>query len=121
MDDWGLISALGARSFVEAKIWILAATGLSRDALHIYVGMTIFIAARLILRGPRRSLWALALVCAAASGGELLDHLHERSQAMPCNIAGHIWDLWNSAFWPVILAMLEKHLAPPKQGQSDEV
>lgn len=107
MGDGWLTGALGAQSFGDMKIWIVAATGLSRDALHIYCGMTIFITARLVLRGPRGRLWALALVFAAALGGEALDHLYEVSRAMRCDRSGHMHDLWNTAFWPLILAVLE--------------
>lgn len=107
MGDGWLAWALSAHSFGDVKIWILAASGLSRDALHIYFGLAIFVAARLLLRGPQSSLWALALVFAAALGGEALDHLYELSRPMRCDRSGHIQDLWNTGFWPLVLALLE--------------
>lgn len=118
-----LMTGLGAHSFGDMKIWIVAITGLSRDALHIHVGMGLYLAARLLLRGSGHSAWALALVLTVALTAEVLDHIYEMSRMMRCDLADHLQDLVNTSLWPVILTVIEnragkqQHLAPPKQGQ----
>jgi hypothetical protein len=55
------------------KLAIVAATGLSKDALHIYVGLAVFLAAAIVLRKPLRSNVAWLVVVGVAIAGELLD------------------------------------------------
>lgn len=110
-----LTTAIGPNSFGDAKLVIVSFTGLSRDALHIYVGMAIYLAALLMLRGPRRHLGALALVAIAALGGELLDHWYELTRPKNCSIADHGYDLWNTLFWPLMLTIIRPYLAPRRR------
>lgn len=98
----------GAHSFGDMKIYLVEASGLTRDALHIYVGLAIYLALRTVLRRWPAARWAaLAVVVAAALGGEVLDHWHELSKAWPCNRPEHLHDLWNSALAPAIFALSE--------------
>src|SRR3546814_12077449 len=62
-----------ASLFEENKMWLVTASGLDKDALHIYFGLALFLAARLIWRRAGGWLSAWGAVLAMACGGEWLD------------------------------------------------
>ena len=51
------------------KLAIVSATGLSKDALHIYVGITVFLVAGLALRKYMNTFFPVAAVVAVACIG----------------------------------------------------
>lgn len=55
------------------KLAIVAATGFSKDALHIYVGLAVFFSTAVVLRKPLRSIVSLVCGCVIAIAGEVLD------------------------------------------------
>lgn len=100
--------SLGVHSFGDMKIWMVSASGLSRDALHIYIGLSFYLAVRIVLRRYAYARWAaLAVVVAAAMSGEALDHLHELSRGLVCDVPEHYHDLWNTTLASFMLALLE--------------
>ncbi len=65
--------------FETFKLGVIAATGLDKDALHIYVGVSVYIVSLLILRPiikrqGIRSFIALVIVTGVALAGEYLDN-----------------------------------------------
>ena len=65
--------------FETFKLSVIAATGLDKDALHIYVGVSVYIVSLLILRPiikrqGLRSFIALIVVTGVALTGEYLDN-----------------------------------------------
>ena len=65
--------------FQTFKLGVIAATGLDKDALHIYVGVSVYILSLLILRPITkrqgvRSFIALIVVTGVALAGEYLDN-----------------------------------------------
>ena len=61
-------------STVQAiKLTIVAATGMDKDALHIYVGLAVFFTVAVFFRKPLRSPWPWLAVLVIALAGELLD------------------------------------------------
>lgn len=93
--------------FQDIKNHVVSLTGLERDALHIYVGIGVFLVTSLVFRTVRyRWLVALLLVVIAAVMGEVLDR---RDQL----IVDHFWywqgsvhDVINTCFWPMVLFAL---------------
>ena len=87
----------------SAKLVLLEASSLSKDALHVYVGLAVMLA---VVIGFKRSLgdWRpLAAVAFASVAGEVWDVIdtfsHGRSPRWNAN-----WkDIWNTMFWPTIL------------------
>ena len=58
-------------SFVQAvKLSIMGATGLSKDALHVHIGIGAFVLAALVFRRPWRSALPLMVAVALACMGE---------------------------------------------------
>ena len=57
----------------SAKLAIMSTMGLSKDALHIYVGLAVFLIAAAVLRKSLRSIAPWLVVAAIAVAGELFD------------------------------------------------
>lgn len=100
--------------FELKKSWIVSASGLGKDALHIYAGMTLFLLVRLLLR--RRGGWVLAwlAVLAMACGGEFLDLVAEGKRGIIQPDAAHWHDIWNTMFWPTMILLVSRWLPTPK-------
>ena len=94
--------------FQETKIWLTQLTGLPKDALHIYVGLAVFFLAAILLRKPLRSPVPVGAAILAALAGEAWDILdtHAAGQTIAWMRSWH--DLWNTAFWPVMLYLLAR-------------
>lgn len=91
--------------FHTAKIWLVDVTGVSRDALHIYVAIALFLAVRIVFRSWTGTVIALLAVAGAALMGEWLDHQVELLNGSVCNQAEHWHDLRNTMFGPLVLAL----------------
>lgn len=101
-----------ASLFEARKMSLIDATGLDKDALHIYFGLTLFLLIRLTWRW--RGGWAVAwlAVLAMACGGEWLDMAAEMSRSALQPDAAHWHDIWNTMFWPTILLLVGRWLQP---------
>ncbi|MBL8649651.1 MAG: hypothetical protein JNL35_04535 [Sphingopyxis sp.] len=92
--------------YQQLKIVLIDGSGLGKDALHIYAGMAIYLTVRL---GLRRSVWmAWLAVVIAALAGEWLDVQGEYIRGLLAPEPGHWHDIWNTAFWPSVLAVVER-------------
>lgn len=98
--------------FEERKNWIVSTTELSKDALHIYFGLALFIAVRLAWRWRGGWLAAWLAVVAMAIGGEWLDMTGEVARTSLVPGAAHWHDIWNTTFWPTILLIVGRWLQP---------
>ena len=101
-----------ASLFEERKSWIVTASALDKDALHIYFGMALFVVVRLIWRWRGGWLVAWLAVLAMACGGEWLDSTAERSHAVVRPDPEHWHDIWNTMFWPTVLLLIGRWLQP---------
>lgn len=107
-----------AALFEERKDWIVGGSGLSKDALHIYFGLTLFLLVRLAWRGRGGWLVAWAAVLAMACGGEFLDSTREAATIGLQPDAAHWHDIWNTIFWPTILLLIGRWLQPANQASA---
>ena len=90
----------------EAKWFLIGATGLSKDALHIYVGLAVLLGTAFAGRwriGDWRPLLAVFLVALA---GELWDLIDNIRTGAPMQWRGHGKDIVNTLFWPAALTLL---------------
>ncbi|MFS2110032.1 hypothetical protein ACCC88_10120 [Sphingomonas sp. Sphisp140] len=92
----------------SAKFWLIQHVGLAKDALHIYVGLTLFLGAALAFRWPLRSWKPLAVVLAAALLGEAWDLRDSLVHHTRIDLWGNWHDIWNTMFWPVVLLLLAR-------------
>ena len=107
-----------AALFTEQKTWLVASAGLSKDALHIYVGLALFVAVRLVWRWRGGWLAAWLAVLAMACGGEWLDLTAEYNRSAIQPDAAHWHDIWNTMFWPTVLLLVGRWLQP-QRGAAD--
>jgi hypothetical protein len=94
--------------FQDGKTWLVELIGLSRDALHIYVGLTVFLLVAILFRLPLRDWRPLAATFLVAIAGEIWD-LFERLRPEQQPFWASSWhDLWNTCFWPLVLFALAR-------------
>jgi hypothetical protein len=94
------------------KQHMIDATGLGKDALHIYAGLLLFIGVRLVWR--RRGGWVLGWLAALAAA-VIVEYLDIRAEIVEANLrpdAEHWKDIWNTMFWPSVLLVLGPRLRP---------
>ncbi|MBJ7439813.1 MAG: hypothetical protein JHD35_12410 [Sphingopyxis sp.] len=108
-----------ASLFEERKLSIIEASGLGKDALHIYFGLALFLAVRLLWRWQRGWIVAWLAVVAMACGGEWLDMTAEHSRSTIQPDAAHWHDIWNTIFWPTVLLLVGRWLQPTAKSPAD--
>ncbi len=90
----------------QAKLLALEMTGLSKDALHVHVGLLVFFGSALLLRSslakPRP--WLVAALVTIV--GELWDLGDNLLGGSPMLIAEHWHDVWNTMLWPTAILLL---------------
>ena len=93
----------------EAKIWAIQLLGLPKDALHIYIGLIVFLLSAALFRWPLRSWRPLGAAFVIALVGEIWDIVDTlRFGGTP--IWSRNWhDVWNTCFWPAVLFLLARY------------
>ena len=87
----------------SAKLVLMDATNLAKDALHIYVGLAVMLAVAI---GFKRSLsdWRpLAAVALASIAGEIWDVIDTFAHGGRPRWNANWKDIWNTMFWPSVL------------------
>ena len=92
-------------AFQEAKLWLVATLGLPRDALHIYVGLIVFLGVAGIFRLPLRDWRPIVATLLVAVVGEAWD-LIDSGPRLRWARSWH--DLWNTMLWPLVLYALAR-------------
>ena len=105
-------------AFQSAKLAIISAAGLPKDALHIYVGLAVFLSVAVILRRPLRSLLPWFAVVAVACAGELLDRRDDLATLGRWRWDASLHDVVNTLFWPTVLLILARSRLLP-DGSKD--
>lgn len=96
-------------SFVQAlKLDIVGFTGLSKDALHIYVGLGVWLLAAALFRRSITTLrpWLAVLVVACVIEG--FDAFDDWVQLGRWRHMASLHDVVNTLFWPTVLALLAR-------------
>jgi hypothetical protein len=97
-------------SFVQSlKLDIVAATGLSKDALHVYLGLITWLLAAALWRRPVTTLrpWLVALLVAMVVEG--FDAFDDWVQLGRWRYMASLHDLINTMFWPTVLSLLARY------------
>ena len=90
------------------KLAIVSFTGLSKDALHIYVGLALFFFAAAMLRKPLRSIVPWLAAGGATAAGELLDIRDDSSYLGYWRWGASAHHMINTLFWPTVLLFLAR-------------
>ena len=95
-------------------------TGLSRDALHVYAGMLVFLLAAVILRKSLRSPVPWILTVAVACGMEVVDAIDSTLSVGHFWLRGSAHDVINTTFWPTVLLLVCRYtrLVGPTTNQA---
>ena len=94
--------------FQQAKVWLSHVLGLPKDALHIYVGLIVFLLAAGLFRQPLRGRWPILAVIGVALAGEAWD-IVETAAASERIAWWNSWlDVWNTCLWPGVLFLLAR-------------
>lgn len=96
-------------SFQQAKVAIGQLLGLPKDALHVYVGLAIFLAAAALLRRPIGSWVPIGAVAAAALAGEAWDLIDTYASGARPHWERNWHDVWNTCLWPFVLFLLARY------------
>ena len=81
-----------------AKLWLIGLTGLGKDALHIYVGLALFLGSAVLFKWSLASWKPWAIVLAAALLGEAWDIRDRIVSDIALDLAGDWHDIWNTLF-----------------------
>jgi cell shape-determining protein MreD len=92
----------------SAKLVLMEATGLGKDALHIYVGLGVMLLVAIGLRKALSDWRPILAVALAAMAGELWDIIDTFSHGGRPHWSANIKDVWNTLFWPTILFLLAR-------------
>lgn len=95
----------------STKFWLIQHLGLAKDALHVHVGLLLFVGSALLFRWPIRSWkpWAVAL--AATLLGETWDLRDSLAYHTRVDLQANLHDLWNTMLWPSLLFVLARTTA----------
>ena len=94
--------------FQETKLLLVEATNLSKDALHIYVGLGVMLLAAILLRRSLKDWRPLAAAALAAVAGEVWDVIDTLSHGGTPRWSLNWKDVWNTLFWPTVLFVLAR-------------
>ena len=86
--------------FLDLKDVLSSTLHLSRDALHVHIGLIIFLAAAALLRGHRRFEIAFLGLLVLCFVGEIADVVGAWSKLQAPNWLGGAKDIVNTMFWP---------------------
>jgi hypothetical protein len=93
----------------SVKLTIVEVSHLSKDALHIYLGLGVFVVTALVFRKRiQSSLVPWLAVLLVASLGEIVD-MHDDIKTLGYwRWAASLHDVLNTMFWPTVLLILAR-------------
>ena len=93
----------------SAKLHLVGLLGLPKDALHIYVGLIVFLLSAALFRLPLRSGKPFLAVLLVTLAGEAWDLIDSWRSGAALVWARNWHDVWNTCFWPAILTLLARY------------
>lgn len=99
-------------AFYQLKELLTLLLPFSADALHVHIGMALFLVVLALARGHlRRYLVAFGTVLCICLVGEVLDAFHDIGQGNAIRWRNSIKDIVDTALWPGVWAVLASRLA----------
>jgi hypothetical protein len=97
-------------SFVQSlKLDIVGLTGLSKDALHVYGGLVVWLLAAALFRRSITTLRPWLAVLVVALGIEAFDAFDDWVDLGRWRWKASVHDVVNTMFWPTLLALLARY------------
>ncbi len=99
-----------AASIVQTlKLDIISATGLSKDALHVYLGLIVWLLAAALWRKSIATLKPWLVVLAVACVIEAFDAFDNWVDFGYWRAGASVHDVLNTMCWPTVLALLARY------------
>jgi hypothetical protein len=100
---------VAATSFVQSlKLDIIGFSGLSKDALHVYLGLTVWLLAAALFRRSIATLRPWLAVLVVALGIEAFDAFDDWVDLGRWRYKASLHDIVNTMFWPTVLTLLAR-------------
>ena len=93
---------------------------ITKDALHIHIGLAIFLGAALIFRRSLASWLPWLALLAFEFANELMDIFHFHGGAIGFEVGDSLKDILNTMFWPTVV-LLAARWQKRRRGQSATV
>ncbi len=109
--------------FLAAKEVLLDLFLLSRDALHIHIGLAIYFAAHWVFRCKLGSLLPIGILLIISLIGEVLDARILLQTGSDLHLAENLRDIWNTLLWPLMFTAFwrwRRNLNAQDQGTLNE-
>lgn len=94
--------------FQEFKFTLMQITGLSKDALHIYTGLMVFLISAFLLHKSLRNVVPWFIVLLVALVGEFLDIFDYLPRVSTFRWGEALHDILNTLFWPSVILILAR-------------
>jgi hypothetical protein len=109
-------------SYFGLKLWLVTATGLDMDGLHVHAGIIVQLVAALILRRSLRSPlpWLVVLVVALANEAYDLHYDPWPEAQHTRQIAESAKDVWNTLAMPTLLLLLARFAPRLLTGERED-
>lgn len=82
--------------------------GITRDALHIHIGLAIFLAVALVFRRSLASWIPWLALLAFELANELMDIFHMHEGAIGFELGDSLKDILNTMFWPSVVLIVAR-------------
>ncbi len=90
------------------KLFLVSITGLSKDALHVHVGLGTMFGSAMIFRREFRSFLPWLVVLMAAVCGEMFDMYDDLRSPGYWQWDLSVHDIANTLFWPTVLLLVAR-------------
>lgn len=91
--------------FQQLKEFLLYSFGLSRDALHVHIGLVLYFGLHMLLRRRLGSFWPPGILLALCLAGEFLDYAYIMGHTRDYQLLSSVHDVWNTMFWPILFTV----------------
>lgn len=92
--------------------------GLSKDALHVHLGLVVFLAAVVVLRTTLGNWIPWIVLLAFEVFNEVVDLLHEHDGVRALDFLEAAKDIVNTMFWPTLVVVFARHRSPGVEARS---
>ena len=96
-------------AFQQGKLWLTSHTGLSKDALHVYIGLLMLLGAARLFKWRVGDWRPWLAVAAFAVAGEAWDIRDVIVAGTAPDLTANWHDIWNTCFWPATLSLLARY------------
>lgn len=114
-----------AEAFYDLKHVLLGFVPLGADAMHVHIGLLLFLLVAAVVRGERRFTIAFLVVLAVCLVGEALDLIYDLLAGRRLRWRNGVKDIIDTTLWPGVWALCwsrigARRAAAPRTGAAPE-